>query len=139
VASLDPAKRKLWNSALAAVTAPWVVCGITRRPDGEYASLDGFPGLIDWQVHGQVSRLLKRGRLAAGEACLVAGDPARGLPSYLLFPVEESAAALAQKLRALRVEELALAESTFPEDFLHKVKQTFKKEGIRSTPLEPQS
>ena len=98
--------------------------------------LDGMPGLVDWMAHGQVSRLLQRGSLRAGDATVLPGDPARGRPSVLLYPVAEGAAALARKIAKLGVKELALASSTFPEDFCSKLEQTLKKEGIRCTTLE---
>ena len=131
MAELDSQKKKLWMKALSSTTVPWVVCGFKD-------SLDGMPGLIDWLVHGQVSRLVKQGKLAAQEACVLPGDPARQRPSFLLFPVSAGAPALFEKLRKLAVSDLALAESSFPEDFLAKVKQNLKKEGIRCTTLEPE-
>ncbi|MGZ3650093.1 MAG: hypothetical protein ACXVB9_21485 [Bdellovibrionota bacterium] len=138
MAALEASQKKSWKAALRAVTAPWVVCGITRHPDGEYAALDGIAGLIDWSVHGQVSKLLKQGNLEPQDTCVLPGDPARQRPSFLLFPASGTANSLTEKLRKLGVTELALAETTFGQDFLAKVKQTFKKEGIRCTTLEPE-
>ena len=139
MAALDPGKKKSWKAALRAVVAPWVVCGLTRHAAPEFASLDGMSGLIDWNVHGQVSRLLKQGKLPAKAVCVLPGDPACHRPSFLLFPVDASLSALVETLRKLGVSDLALVESTFPEDFRAEVKQTFKKEGIRCTTLEPEA
>jgi hypothetical protein len=91
MATLDPSTKKLWKEALASSTSPWIVCGFAASADGPFASLDGMPGLIDWVVHGQVSRLLKDGKLGIGEATVLPGDPARGRPSFLLFPVASGA------------------------------------------------
>jgi len=96
--------------------------------------------LIDWAVHGQVSSLLQRGHFSSGECCLIPGNPALGRPSYLFFPIHSPAGAQSffEKTRKLGITEIALAESTFPEDFLGKLKQTFKKVGVRCTKLEPE-
>jgi hypothetical protein len=98
-------------------------------------------GLIDWIVHGQVSRLLQKGRIGEDECCLLPGNPVNSRPSILLVPVSAPGAAksLAEVARKLNISDLALAETTFPEDFLAKVKQTFKKEGIRCKKLEPET
>jgi hypothetical protein len=133
MAALDPARKKAWKAALASTTAPWIVCGIAPNKE---SVLDGMTGLIDWMAHGQVSRLLQRGQLAPADATVLPGDPKCHRPSVLLFPVAEGASALNKKLKSLGVKELALAESTFPEDFLGKLKQTLSKEGIRCTTLE---
>ena len=76
-------------------------------------------------------------RLGSGDAAIFPGDPTRQRASVLLFPVSKGAPALVKKLAQLGVKELALAESTFPEDFRAKLKQNLGKEGIRCTTLEP--
>ncbi len=137
MASLDPVRKKEWKEALAKSEAPWILCGLSHGGEGAYAAVEGMTGLIDWAVHGQVSRLLKRGELGSRDSAILPGDPGRGRPSFLLFPVESGAAALVKKIAQLKVTEIAVAESTFPEDFLAKLKQTLPKEGIRCTKLEP--
>ncbi|HEY8280446.1 MAG TPA: hypothetical protein VIH99_12530 [Bdellovibrionota bacterium] len=139
MATLDPKQKRAWKSALMGAKSPWVVCGLRRTATGKAAMLNGMAGLIDWALHGQVSRLVREESLGTGEPCLLPGDPERGRPSFILFPVDPPATpqSVAEKVRSLKVSELALAESTFPEDFLAKLKQTFKKEGIRCTKLEP--
>jgi len=138
MARLDPATRQKWKSALSGAGGGWVACGLDTS-GSPAAQLEGVAGLIDWIVHGQVSRLLLRGQLARGECCVIAGDPARSRPSFLLFPEggrSGSAAALAERAKSLGIKEITLAENTFSEDFLAKVKQTFKKEGIHCGKLE---
>lgn len=141
MARLDPAKRNEWKKALAEAGVAWVAVGIDFSEPNASARLEGMPGLVDWALHGQVSRLMLQERLGGAESCLVPGDPALGRPSFLFFPVRapNSVAAFLEQVRGLQVKEIALAESTFGEDFLAKVKQTFKKEGIRFTTLEPSS
>ncbi len=139
MARLDQQKRREWKAALSSTKSPWVVCGIDHSEENASARLEGMPGLIDWAVHGQVSALLQHKDLASGECCLIPGDPSLGRPNFLFYPARPSsgAQALLEKVRKLGIAELALAESTFPEDFLSKLKQTLKKEGIRFTKLEP--
>lgn len=138
MAQLDPVLKKTLKEALASTTTPWVLCGLSRTDGGTPATLDGVVGLVDWMLHGQVSRLLQLGSLATGQTCLLAGDPQRSRPSFLLAPPAATAASVLEKLRKLGVKEVVLAETTFPPDFKAKVKQTLKKEGIRCTPLEPE-
>jgi hypothetical protein len=99
--------------------------------------MEGMTGLIDWALHGQVSRLVKRGILGQGESALLPGDPGRKRPSFLFVPTGENASALVKKIVQLSLRDITVAESTFPEDFLSKLKQTLQKEGIRCTKLEP--
>lgn len=137
MASLDQSTKKAWKAALSSNPAPWVICGIRNDQTGSVAKLDGIPGLIDWIVHGQVSRRLQQGQLGPKDCCLVPGAPERKLPHFLFFPTTITSQAFAEKVKHLKISELALAETTFPEDFLPKVKQTLKKEGIRCVKLEP--
>lgn len=139
MARLDPAKKAEWKKALAAADAPWIAIGLDFSGPGRSAGLEGMPGLADWDLHGQVSRLLLANRISDDESCLVPGNPELSRPSFLFVPARAAngAADFLEKLRRLQVKEIALAESTFPEDFLAKVKQTFKKEGIRFKSLEP--
>ena len=141
MARLEAAKRNEWKKALAAATAPWIAIGLDHSETSLAARLEGLPGLADWALHGQVSRLLLREKIGAGEACLVPGDASLARPSFLFVPSREpgSASRFLEQVKRLNVKEIALAESTFGEDFLAKVKQTFKKEGIRFTTLEPSS
>ncbi len=139
MARLDPAKRSEWKNALTSVTAPWIAIGIDHSSPSMAARLEGIVGLADWALHGQVSRLLLEKKITDGESCIVPGNSMLSRPSFLFFPVRGSGSAnsFLEKMQKLQVTEVALAESTFPEDFLAKVKQTFKKEGIRFTSLEP--
>jgi hypothetical protein len=140
MARLEQQKREEWKAALSSTKSPWVVCGLDFSLSSSSARLEGMAGLIDWTVHGQVSQLLSRGKID-GECCLIPGDTALDRPNFLFFPARSSmgAQALLEKARKLGIAELAIAESTFPEDFLGKLKQTLKKEGIRYTKLEPES
>lgn len=137
MATLDPAEKKRWKAAIAAVEEPWIVCGLEHEAGRAYATMDGVVGLLDWSAHGQISRLLRAGQLGPQNAAILPGDPIRRRASVLLFPVAAGVPALAKKIVQLGANDLALAAVTFPEDFLAKLKQTLGKEGIRCTTLEP--
>ncbi len=141
MAKLDQNQQREWKAALVSTKAAWIVCGLDLNEENPGSGLEGMPGLIDWTLHGQVSALILRRKFSDGECCLVPGDCALGRPNYLFFPSRSTsgAQALLEKTRKLKIKELALAESTFPEDFLGKLKQTLKKEGIRFTKLEPEA
>lgn len=94
-------------------------------------------GLLDWKLHGQVSRLLVDDKFPPDEFCLIPST-GKSRPSVLFwhFGPKPAVAPLLERLRSLHTKELALASSTFPEDFLSKLKENLKKEGIRWMELE---
>jgi hypothetical protein len=138
VAYLETAEKDSWKAALRSNTSPWIAFGLNGSTLSRAERLGGMAGLIDWHLHGQVSKLLASERLAAEDFCLLPG-PAAKPTSFLLYQHGEnpSTSAFVNRLRQLNISEICLAESTFPEDFLGKLKQTLKKEGIRCTKLEP--
>lgn len=120
-----------WKKALASCEAPWIICGVDPSlPRSE--RLLGMAGILDWHLHGQVSRLFVRGVFAPGEFCLV---PWAG-KNFLFHHFKGTPAPLIQRLRSLRADNIAVAASTFPEDFLSDLKENLRKEGIRWTKLE---
>lgn len=138
MAYLDSAEKDSWKAALRSNGSPWIAFGLNGQTLSRAERLGGMAGLIDWHLHGQVSKLLAGERLNAEEFCLLPG-PAAKSTSFLLYQHGEnpSASAFVNRLRQLNISEICLAESTFPGDFLGKLKQTLKKEGIRCTKLEP--
>jgi hypothetical protein len=138
VARLDAGQKRLLKEALCARPSPWIIFGL-ESAGSPAQRMGGLAGIIDWHLHGQVSSLLSDGRIANEEFCLFPGG---GTKSYFLmyqFGSAPDVKKLLHRLQLLKVEEFSLAESTFPEDFLSKLKQTLKKEGIRCTKLEPDS
>lgn len=140
MARLDPAQRARWKEALRKPSPAWVGCGLDSAVPELSARLEGMPGLIDWAAHGQVSGLLARGLLAVDECCLIPGDPALQRPSFLFLhhSSKSDPKEFAERAKKLGLSEIRLAETTFPEDFLAKLKQTLKKDGIRCMRLEPE-
>jgi len=137
MAILDADQKKSWKSSLKNCDSPWIAFGLPSGGSSLAEKMNGMPGLIDWHLHGQVSNLLAQGLLPSGEFCLIPNTS--GQKHFLLYHYEltPDAKGFFAKLKKLKVTELCLAESTFPEDFLAKVKQTLTKEGIRCTKLEP--
>lgn len=137
MAVLDPAEKKSWNEALRSAGSSWIACGI-RSASTHSEQLAGMAGLIDWHLHGQVSRLLGQERLPRGEIGLVPGGVGRA--NFLLYhfggDAEADAKFFLSRLKLLQVKAVTLAETTFPGDFLSKLKQNLGKEGIGCTKLE---
>jgi hypothetical protein len=138
MANLDTAKKREFKEALAAVKTPWVLFGI----DGTLASLaermEGAAGLLDWNLHGQVSKLLARENFSADGFCVIPGDPSCDRPSFVAFQfgTHPDVKVAADRLKKLGIKDVAVAETSFPEDFCRKLKQTLMKEGSRWTKLE---
>ena len=141
MAILEQERKRALTDALTKLRFGWVAIGISIPEENKASALDGITGLVDWAVHGQVSRLLLLKRLSTNECCLLPGDVALGRPSFLFFPVDAPSGPqkFAEKIFKLGIKEIVIAESTFPGDFLAKLKQTLKKEGVSSTKLEPES
>lgn len=138
MARLSPEQRKAWLERASRVAEPWLVGGLDSRVDSLAERVGGMAGILDWLVHGQVSRLLKREALGAEEFCLVPGP--QGRPNVLLYQYGGSpdAKLLSSKMKGLGVQNICLAETTFPKDFLAKLKQNLGREGISCTKLEPE-
>ena len=138
MANLDTPKRESLKAALRACSSPWVAFALNSETANRDERMNGMAGLIDWHLHGQVSSLLAGNRIGKNEFCLIPATTA-GSTSFLLYQHGEkpSVSELTDRLQQLKIGEICLAESTFPGDFLSKLKQTLKKEGIRCTKLEP--
>jgi hypothetical protein len=133
---LDRARQEAWKAALRGATAPWVGFGLDSAVELLSDRLNGMAGLIDWHLHGQVSKLLAERALQPEEFCLV--PTGTGAQNFLLYHYGSAPDAKAFALRAkkLGIQQLALAASTFPKDFLAKLEQNLKKEGIPFSHLE---
>jgi hypothetical protein len=138
MANLDSPKKESLKAALRACSAPWVAFALNSETANRDERMNGMAGLIDWHLHGQVSSLLAGNRIGKNEFCLIPGTTA-GSTSFLLYQHGEkpSVSELTDRVQQLKIGEICLAESTFPEDFLPELKQNLKKEGIRCTKLEP--
>jgi len=133
---LDRETQAAWKKALRAEEAPLVAFGLDSGVPLLSERVSGVAGLIDWRLHGQVSKLLARGALAPEEFCLV--PTGAGAQNFLLYHYGPSpdAKAFAAHAKKLKTDRLAIAGSTFPKDFLLKLEQHLKKEGISFSHLE---
>lgn len=133
---LDHDQKETWKTALRGEKAPWVLFGLDSSVELLSDRMGGMAGLIDWHLHGQVSALLGRRALGPEEFCLV--PTGTGAQSFLLYHYGPSpdAKALVNHAKKLKVSHLALAASTFPKDFLAKLEQNLKKDGISFSHLE---
>lgn len=131
MAQLTASQKQELKEAIAQVKTPWVLFGVDASAEALSGRIGGLAGLIDWRVHGQVSRLLAKNLFPGDGFCVIPGDPGRGCPSFLAFQfgAEPEVKFAAERIRKLGIRELTVAESTFPEDFSRKLKQTLTKEG----------
>ena len=138
MANLNPTQKAQLNEKLSQVTAPWVLFGVDASRSSLAERMDGLAGLIDWNVHGQVSRLLTKNLFPDDGFCVVPGDPSCARPSFIAFQygANPDVKFAAERIRKLGIQELCVAETTFPEDFSRKLKQTLSKEGSSWTKLE---
>lgn len=126
-----------WMKAVRETAAPFVFFGVDAKVADPSEKLQGMAGFIDWSLHGQVSSLvLKNPEL---NSFSLIPHPA-GKTSFILFYYSEkpSSSLAMARIKKLPISDLALAETTFPEDFLRDLKHALKKEGIRCTKLEPE-
>lgn len=139
MAILDAGLKKSWKASLQACRSEWIAFGVSAEGKSLAEKMNGMPGLIDWHLHGQVSALLTRSRVEQEEFGLIPG--AHQQTSFLLYHhgANPDVKNFLQRVRKLQVKSICLAETTFPEDFLAKVKQTFTREGINCTKLEPEN
>lgn len=135
--ALERDQKAGWKAALRAESSPFVAFGLDATVPLLSDRLAGLAGLIDWHLHGQVSRLLAEGTLPPEEFCLV--PTGAGAQNFLLYHYGDKPdpQAFVARARKLKVERLSLAAATFPKDFLSKLEQNLKKEGIPFTHLEP--
>ncbi|RZA08643.1 MAG: hypothetical protein EOP11_04275 [Proteobacteria bacterium] len=134
---LEHDQKHRYQAALKAEEAPWIAFGLDASVELISDRLSGMAGLIDWALHGQVGKLLGAESAKAFEFALLPAPS--GHQSFLLYQYgrEPDAKAFAAQLKKLGVEELVLAASTFPRDFLAKLEQNLKKDGIPTRHLEP--
>ena len=113
----------------------WIVIGLQKQKNLA-ATMDGLAGLADWILHGQVSKQLQKMHLSNGDLLWV---PGIGISTNFLFIFLDDSfepKEVFKKLRAIKMNKVVVAENTFPEDFLGKLKQNLKKEEVTFTSLE---
>ena len=137
MARLDSPTKNQWKNALMQCQAPWILFGADSS-NKLSDRLSGMSGLIDWFLHGQVSRLISTLAIDEEELCLLPGNPDLKRANFLLYQYAKvpDLKKLLGQIAALQITELSICETTFPEDFCDKLKQNLKKQGIRWSRLE---
>lgn len=137
MASLDIQTKNLWLDTLSEKKGEWVLFGINSQITPLCDRMNGMAGLIDWYIHGQVSRLISKNSMS-GDFCLFPTET-NEKPNFLLYHYTGSpdAKKVLEKLKSLNIKQVLMAKSTFPEDFYKKLKQNLDKDGIQWTKLEP--
>ena len=134
MAKLDETALDKLRSAIQHCDKQWILAACRVGDDaGSRAPLEGTIGFLDWRLHGQVSRLLKRGRLPAGELTLVPSQRHLGRASLLVYAAEsdDDDADIAPALKKLRADDICVAIDTLPPTLATKWKKSFAKAGIQ--------
>ena len=135
MAKLDECTLEKLRTAVQRCEKPWILAAY-QREEGQTlaASLEGTIGFLDWRLHGQVSRLLKRQLMRRGTLTPVPSRRHLGKASLLVYFAEgreDDSDDVLGALKKLHAKELCLAEDTFPAALATKLKKSFSKAGIR--------
>jgi hypothetical protein len=135
MSALSPQEKESWKKKLLAFPNRWIFIAL-KKQNSPSATLNGIPGIADWILHGQVSTQLQKNLLSNGDLLWI---PGKGVSANFLFVYLDGSfesKEVFKKLNGIELKEMVIAENTFPEDFLVKLKQNLKKEEITFTCLE---
>ncbi len=135
MSALSVIEKENWKKKLLDFPNRWIFIAL-KRDKSPSATLNGLPGIADWILHGQVSTQLQKNLLSNGDLLWI---PGKGVTTnFLFFYLDDSfeSKEVFKKLKGIDLNEVVIAETTFPEDFLVKLKQNLKKEEISFTCLE---
>lgn len=137
MAKLDLETKTTWMNALSSHSGPWILFGLDSQISPLSERLGGMAGLIDWYVHGQVSRLVSKEN--SDSDFFLIPSTSKEKPSFFFYHYSGSPELkkLSEKIKHLQISNIAVALSTFPEDFSKKLKQNLERDGIQWTKLEP--
>lgn len=134
MAKLDEAALDKLRTAVQRCDKPWILAAYYQDKGKPLpASLEGTIGFLDWRLHGQVSRLIKRNLIERGSLTLVPSRRQLGKASLLVYFVsdkDEGSEDVTAALKKLNAKELCLAEDTWPAPLAAKVKKSLAKAGI---------
>lgn len=83
MASLELGAKTQWFEQIAQHKGKWIVFGLNSSTTPNSERMNGMAGLIDWFVHGQVSKMVSKNQLY-GEFCLIPSEN-REKPNFLLY------------------------------------------------------
>ena len=116
--------------------SPWLLIGY-QKTESIAESMQGFLGIVDWRLHGQVSSLIKDDKIKPNELAMVPSNAQLGKASLLLFYVsQKNPKNLLEHLLKLKVNDVCIVQNSFPEDFLENLQQNLSKAGIKWNMLE---
>lgn len=134
MARLDANALDKLRAAVQRCEKPWILAAYHQEKGKPVpTSLEGTLGFLDWRLHGQVSRLIKREHVVRGSLTLVPSRRQLGRASLLVYFVpdkDEGDADVVAALKKLNAKELVLAEDTWPAPLAAKVKKSLAKAGI---------
>lgn len=132
MASLDPAKVSHLRKCIDACQEDLLLAAI---PQETARSLQGVLGVLDWRVHGAISRLVKQNALS--ELSLFPSRRLLGKASLVLFRGSEtSVSKLGDALKKLGAARICVAESSFSPSLWSKLEAQLKRAEISWTKLE---
>jgi len=111
----------------------FILVGIQNNASHPSMLVRGAVGIIDWELHGQVSNLILKGER---NNFLV---PHPNLPIQFLFVFYQSkqnAKSIAETLQKMKIQRISCVESTFEKDILAELKQNLKKDEIQLESME---
>lgn len=141
--SLDSLKNSMRN-----VEFPWVLGRYCKKKTEPLVrSIQDSLGLMDWCLNGEISRAALRGQMKENTLALFANFPNKKKSSFLLYCSSEqldknpqhALKTLITSLQKLKVKNLHLLESSWPEAFLEELKNSLSIAGIEFSSLEENS
>lgn len=140
MARLDNSKLASIRKAVDACEQPWILVAYEREEGVDLpASLEGPLGYFDWRLHGQISRLVRRGLLPKGGMAMLPGEQKTGKSSLLIYNStdrQDGAPRITESLKKLQAKEVAIVEETWPEELCAKMKKALTKAGIPWSSLD---
>lgn len=128
------------RTRLNGCSAPWLLAGYQLSAGEPPAkSLQGTLGFLDWRLHGRLARLVREARLPPGEIAMLSNRGRLGQATLLVAHLKGDKSDLTSietALKGLQAQDICVAASSFPEDFVSKLEAVFTKAGIRWTTLE---
>lgn len=132
MASLDSKQVSDLRSRIEACSEPYLLAYL--EPQSSPAkTMEGTLGVIDWCLHGTISKLLKQEDL--GDFTLVPQNRLLGKASLLLLS-GDAPKNLPKILKQLNIQRLCIAAGTIPEGALPKLQQQLVKAGVGYSTLE---
>lgn len=126
-------REKILRSLETASKQTYFLVGIQDTASHPSMLVRGAVGIVDWELHGQVSSLILKGER---NNFLI---PHPTLPIQFLFVFyqsKQSAKTIFETLQKMKIERISCIESTFEKDIWSELKQNLKKGQIELESME---